>query len=323
MKFFLFISLLGATVLGFTIQMGLHETRLPDLRVPDFLSKYQQEIKNSFKGPENANVLFSFITGYKNGISPYTRKAFKKTNLSFLLSPSGIHLSAVLLIVGFFLKKIKKKWIRHVSQSLFLVSFLFLPHFFSLKRLVILRLILKVNFFAKLKFPFEKVYLLTFAISFLIGHFHASPLSFIYSFMFLGTFFSLRDYPKMILILGLFSSQLIIALFMGEHVSLIAIAVGLIGSALFGLLFPFVLLFFVSFWIFKINWIEPLISLFLGFVKSSSVLLQGSFTSSSLFLILAVGILLHVSYSRKKMAAFGLLLILHTNTAMTPSIFTY
>jgi hypothetical protein len=127
----------------------------------------------------------------------------------------------------------------------------------------------------------------------------------------------------MILILGLFSSQLIIALFMGEHVSLMAIAVGLIGSALFGLLFPFVLLFFVSFWIFKINWIEPLIGLFLSFVKSSSVLLQGSFTSSSIFLILAVGTLLHVSYSRKKMAAFCLLLILHTNTAMTPSIFTY
>ncbi len=323
MKFFLFISLLGATLLGFTIQMGLHEIRLPDLRVPGFLSNYQLKIKNSFKGPENANVLFSFLTGNKNGISPYTRKAFKKTNLSFLLSPSGIHLSAVLLLLGFFLKKIKQKWIRHISQSLFLISFLFLPQFFSLKRLVILRLVLKVNFFAKLKFPFEKVYLLTFIISFIIGHFHASPLSFIYSFMFLGTFFSLRDYPKMILILGLFSSQLIIALFMGEHVSLIAIAVGLIGSALFGLLFPFVLLFFASFWIFQINWIEPLISFFLSFVKTSSVLLQGSFTSSSIFLILATGTLLHASYSRKKMVTFALFVFLHTNTAMTPSIFSY
>lgn len=323
MRFFLFISLLGATLLAITVQLGFHQTRLPDLRIPTILTKYQTEIKKSFKHPENANVLFSFLTGHKNGISPYTRKAFKKTNLSFLLSPSGIHLTALLLILGIFLKRIKIKWVRHLSQCLILIPFLFLPQFYSLKRLILLRLILKAKFIAKFSLNFENIYLITFFVSFLFGHYHDSPLSFLYSFIFLGTFFSLRDHPKIILIMGLFSSQLIIALFMGEKVSLLAIGVGLIGSLIFSFLFITIIIFFTTFWMFKINWIEPLMTLFLKFIKTSSVLLGGSFTSSSIFIILAVGIIMHISYSKKKMIILGLFIFLHTNTAMTPSIFTY
>jgi hypothetical protein len=127
---------------------------------------------------------------------------------------------------------------RKASLLSILSSGLFLTSMESLKRLLLLRILLQVKFLSKIKITIEHVFLITFAASFLIGDFKNSPLSFVYSFIFLGTFFSLRDYSKLTLIMGLFSTQLIIGLFMGEKVSLLAIPAGLLGGFLFTMIFP-------------------------------------------------------------------------------------
>lgn len=321
MKFFLFCSLLSAFLLGMTIELGLNQTPAPKRPVPQLLQNYQQQIKNSFQRPENANLLFSFITGNKDGISPYTKKAFKKVNLSFLLSPSGIHMSSVLCFFLFFIKKIKPKWPRKAGQiSLYASAFLF-PQYFALHRLALLRLLLQFKFLCRIKVSLEQIFLLTFILAALLGHYRHSPLSFIYSFFFLATFFSFRDHPKLILMLGLFSTQLIIALFMGEKVSLFSIPCGLLGSFLFALIFPLLLLFLSSFWLIEINWAEPIIRSFVVLVQMTAKGLQGTFTSSSLFLIMAVWVLIFTKSSRIKCALLILFIFLHTNTAMSPVIF--
>ncbi|AUN99801.1 hypothetical protein C0V70_17155 [Bacteriovorax stolpii] len=323
MKFFVLFSLILALSLGVTMERGVAQKSPPPRTTPPFLQKYQRSMKADFKKPENANLLFSFITGNKNGISPYTRKAFKKTNLSHLLAPSGIHYASVLFLLFFLVKKMKaKRWQRIIKVMTYSSAF-FLPGFTSIHRLSILRLLLQFKFLAKRKWSIEVIFFLTFAVSFLCGHYSDSPLGFLMSFAFLGTFFAFQNHSKIMLILGLFSTQLILGLFMGEKVSLLSIPVGLVGSALFALLFPTLLLFLASYWLIPFNWGEPLIRSYVVSVQVMAKMLQGSFTSSSVFLILAVWALLILKTSKRKYAIVFLLIFLHTNTAMTPVIFSH
>ena len=322
MKFFLVVSILTAVMLGTTVQLGLHSTPVATRPTPSFLMRYKAQIKEEFIKPENANILFSFITGNKTGISPYTKKAFKKVNLSFLLTPSGIHFSALFVFVTFFIKRFKNKFIRSLLKFSVVSSVFFLPSFESLKRLGILRIIFQFKFLTKIKISLEKVFFITFLLSFIFGQYRSSPIGFIYSFAFLGTFFSLRDHSKLILIYGLFSTQLILALFLGEKVSLFSIPFGLFGSFIFSLIFPFLVLFLLTFWIIPINWAEPIIKLFVAAIKLTAKSLNGSFTSSSIFLILAIWLLMFHKSSTRKYFTLTLLLFLHTNTAMNPVLYS-
>ncbi len=320
MKFFAILSLFSAFLLGFTVQSGSHKTIPEAKKVPVFLKNYKQEIKASFKRPENANMLFSFITGDKSGISPYTKKAFKKVNLSFLLSPSGIHFSCILLFITWMLNQIQFPKIKRLAKIGILFSFIFVSPFDSIKRLSILRILFQLKFLSKIKFNLEQIFIFTFIIAFLFGDYQKSPLGFIYSFIFLGTFFSLRNHSRLVLILGLFSTQLILGLFMGEKVSLISIPLGLMGSFLFTLIFPFLLIFLGSFWLVSINWAEPILRSFIVLIQTTAKLLNGTFTSSSLFLIASIWVLMMMKNSSGKCAALIVFLFLHTNTAMTPVI---
>ena len=321
MKFFLIVSFLTAVMLGTTVQLGFHTKVMASKTTPTFLVAYKAQIKEQFIKPENANILFSFITGNKTGISPYTKKAFKKVNLSFLLTPSGIHFSALFIFITFFIKKIKNRIIRSVLKFATLSSVFFFPNLESLKRLGILRILFQFKFLTKLKVSLEMIFFLTFFISFIFGQYKTSPLGFIYSFSFLGTFFSLRDHSKLMLIYGLFSTQLILALFLGEKVSLLSIPFGLFGSFIFSLLFPLLVLFLLTFWFIPINWAEPLIKLYVTAIKLTAKYLNGSFTSSSVFLIFAIWLLMFQKNSTYKYIALALFLFLHTNTAMNPVIY--
>ena len=322
MKFFLFIACFTALLHGLVPLMGLQEVVPRPKSTPQFLKGYQAKVKERFKKPENANVLFSFITGNKNGISPYTKKAFKRTNLSFLLSPSGLHLSILIMILLYPLNKFKNKIIKRTAKIMLLPSLFFLPEFYSLQRSSLLRLLFQFKFIAKLRVTLEHIFLLTFLGSFLLGHFHRSPMGFIYSFAYLGIFFSLREYPKIMLIAGLFSIQLVLALFSGEKASLLSIPFGLLGSFIFSLLFPLLLLFLSSFWFLDLNWGEPLIRAFILTIQFASKNLQGTFTSSSLFLIIAVWVLMWAKSSRVKYFTLAIFLFWHTDVAMTPAIWT-
>lgn len=322
MKFFFIVSFLTALMLGTTVQLGLHTTPVATRPIPLFLARYKNQVKEHFKKPENANILFSFITGNKTGISPHTKKAFKKVNLSYLLTPSGIHFSALFVFLTFFIKKFKNKWLRFSLKLMAISSVFFLPNFESLKRLGFLRIIFQLKFLTKMKLSLEIIFFLTFFISFIFGQYKSSPIGFIFSFSFLGTFFSLRNHSKLMLICGLFSTQLILALFLGDKVSLLSIPFGLLGSFIFTLLFPFLVLFLLTFWMIPINWAEPLLKLYVNAIKLTSKSLNGSFTSSSVFLILAIWVLMFHKNSTQKYIVFSLLLFLHSNTAMNPVIYS-
>lgn len=317
--FIFYLTLL--LILWRSASLGAFRTTPPPKKTPEFLKEYQRFVKNHFERPETANVLFSMITGNKNGISPYTKKAFQKTNLSHLLSPSGIHYGSFLFLLFYWLKKIKNKKATRFLKLLIYGGTLFVPGLYSIWRLALLRLLLQLKFIFKKNIPLEVIFYLTFFISWIFGHYEISPLGYVMSYAFLGTFFSWRDYSKGVLVLALFSTQLMIALFLGNHVSLFSIAAGLLGSALFAFIFPLLLLFLATFWIVPLNWGEPLLRAFILSIQSTAKILQGSFTSSSVFLVLALWVLLFLPSSRIKFILFIIFFFLHSNTAFSPSIF--
>jgi hypothetical protein len=320
MKFFVLLSIFCTLLLGYTRSTGLFKTVPDPKRLPSFLLNYKYSIKNHFHKPENANLLFSFISGDKNGISFHTKNAFKKVNLSFLLSASGIHFSGFLFLIGFVIKRLGSKKLAKLINVFLIGSTFFLPSYDSIKRLSILRLLLKIKYFKKLKISLEVIFVFTFLSAALLGDFHRSPLGFIYSLFFLGTFFSLRNYSKLVLILGLFSTQLILGLFIGNKVSLLSIPIGLCGSFIFSIVFPLLLIFLATYWIIPINWGEPIIKTYVILIKKCATITNGSFTSPSVFLILAIWVLILMKSTHKKYALLTILLFFHTNTAMTPMV---
>lgn len=321
MKSFFFLTLFCAFCLGITVQLQLNKKTSAEVRIPRFLKTYSDDIKTGFQKPENANLLFAFLMGTDKGISPYTKKNFRANGLGFLLSPSGVHLGGFFFILNLFLKKIKKKSIKRILNVLILTSVFFLSQQEAVKRLSLLRFGVLMNRLFKKPVAFEWIFLGTFFTAFIIGHYYSSPLGFLFSFYYIGTFIYLGDQSRLVLIAGLFSNQLVIALFMGTKVSLFSVITGLIGVSLFSILFPLLIIYFLTYWLFPFNWVEPFINLYSLMLKFSAKFLTGSFTSSSIFLFLFLWTLLLCKDRRLKVVFAGIFLCMHTNTAMTPVLF--
>lgn len=321
MKSFLILTIFCAFCLGITVQLQLNKKSSAEARIPPYLKSYCEDIKAGFKKPENANLLFAFLMGVDKGISPYTKKNFRSNSLGFLLSPSGVHLGGFFLLINFFLKRIKKKSLKKIINVLILGSLFFLCQQDAVKRLSLLRIGVFANRFFKNPFPFEWVFLGIFLIAFISGHYYSSPLGFLFSFYYIGTFIFLGDQSRLVLIAGLFSNQLVIALFMGTKVSFFSVLTGLIGVSLFSILFPLFIIYFLTYWLFPFNWVELFINFYSLMLKYSAKLLTGTFTSSSVFLFLFLWTLLLCKDRRVKTALAGIFLCLHTNSAMTPVLF--
>ncbi len=315
MKFFLFITLISACLLfwakPFTQKSALKR------ELPAAILAQKASFKDSFEKPENANVLWAFMTGEKKGITPKTQRDFNALEIGFFFSPSGLHLSGLLFLLFLLSKKIFSKKVHFLWQILFLSLCFFLPYL-AIKRIAGLRLLILSQRFFKRKVPIEIIFAVIFLISFLLGHFRESPLGFILSFLYMGTFIALRDYSKITIIIGLFSSHLIICFFSGAEISFLSLILNLPLIALFSFLIPMSYLYFFSFHWIHFNWIEFIVRTFIMLVHWSARLTLGTFVSSTFFLILAVWIIL----LKKQKRFLLLLLLLHGNNVHSPT-FSY
>ncbi|MFA6236935.1 MAG: ComEC/Rec2 family competence protein [Bacteriovorax sp.] len=315
MRFFAFITLCSAFLLFLSKPFAPNKIP-PKKSIPAFIKASHRNFKEGFQHPQNANILWAFITGEKYGISPYTQKSFKDLELNFLFSPSGIHVAGFLSMVLFFFKKSKhKKMIRMVRWAV-LVAALFLPYM-AIKRIVCFRILFLLQRFLKRRIRIESLFLATFFISFLMGHFKESPLSFILSFLYMGTFIALADRSKFFILMGLFSSHLIICFFSGSEISFVSLFLNLPLLALFSILLPLFYFYFLTFHWIHFNWIEWIVRAFILCVHWSARLVQGTFVSSTFFLIFAVWILLLKKRKRYLLIA----LLLHGNIAISPTSF--
>ncbi|MBT3585274.1 MAG: hypothetical protein HN509_10220 [Halobacteriovoraceae bacterium] len=208
-----------------------------------------------FESVQAAKLLRSYVTGDKSGLTKRFRKEHRNLNLYHLFTPSGLHLSSVFLLASplFSYTRNRSLLFFKVLHALCCGLPFFLSGFYSLKRMALYRL---ARTSLSGKHSSFTVFLLVFLLDFSFGSFKSSPLSWIYSFLFLGIIFSSRQRSATTLALQLFGGQLLIAYFQVSSITYIGFIFGFLSTALFGLLFPFFLLIYWGNIFVKGNWGE-------------------------------------------------------------------
>ncbi len=192
--------------------------------------------------------------GVKRGLDPKLKSSFQRFGLLHLMTPSGIHLSSLLLFVFLFLKS-KYKIFIYLSIGIILYS---LAGFYSLKRIVYFHLI---NYFLK---DSRLSFSLTFLLDLLLGGYALSPLSFSYSFLCWGVIVFSPN--KLQVFLNLFFSQLFIAYFSQDLLNPLSIIINPFFTTIFSTSFPILSL---NYWLINIGFINDLIFNYLDlFIKS-------------------------------------------------------
>ena len=183
-------------------------------------------------------LLVSMNTGNKKLIKKDLKKRYKTLGLLHLFTPSGLHLYPISRILQLFVPK-RLYSIFCIFTYLFFSQF---QGFYSLKRIISLK------FFYELNISKQNCFTLSFLIDYLVGNYHASPLSFTFSYLFLGIV--LFSKGKAELIYSLYFAQALIAHFFMTPFYFLAPILGFFLSSLFTFLFPFV---FLDYWFFY-NW---------------------------------------------------------------------
>lgn len=231
------------------------------------ISGWQYKVVKSFKTKPLARLANSFCMGNKLGLSPTYRKQFKRLGIYHLFTPSGIHLTSLLLFLSplLFLLRRKGKWWSRLLDLVLIIGSQMLPGLHSLKRIVLLGAMIRHLRYKGEPLPLFTNFLLSFGLSFLMGNYHQSPLSFSYSFLFLGMICALEKEPKYKIPLALFGAQLIVSFFQGEGVFWTNVVISPVLTAIFSLVFP--LIFFTYF--IPPTWevLEGMLKLFVNLVE--------------------------------------------------------
>lgn len=174
------------------------------------------------------------LTGRAAPLSKLMKKQYKDLGLSHLFTPSGFHLSAVLLPV--------MKIFRPLKIQIGILTFIGLLLLFisgqgALKRMVLIKICQRVS---EQKIGFISALFL----DILVGTFSSAPLSFCYSFLFLGIIYS----GKKNLFLWFFTAQLLIAYFQQELISPAILFLSPLLNFAFGISMPFLFLLAIPLW---------------------------------------------------------------------------
>jgi hypothetical protein len=286
MKFFLLITIFSIFMLSF---LETHPEKAKSFRpdLPLIVEELRPSFDRSFKEGMHARLLWSLLTGEKRIVSPSFSRSMNNLQLGFLLSFTSIQLSILLWGI---LKATKKFYVRAC-----LIALTFLLPYLSLKRLAILRMLNLLKWKFKFYIRDEWIFLATFFISYLLGHFTLAPLSFILSFLFIGGFIATKTYSRKEFIFCLLSTQMIIAMYFHKSYFLLSILTTLLLIPLTTLLMALGYFYLFTYKWIEFNWIENLVNGYLLIIKMASKLISFSeITPSFAWLFLIWMILLRV-----------------------------
>lgn len=211
------------------VQVSQHHRRYfpPHKTYPPAIQKFLTNKINALKLPKGYRSLMrALFLGKKRGISAPLKKRLTRYNLLHLLTPSGLHVGALLLPLMYLLRK-KRWWLLPLFFYLLLGS----HGHFSLERICLMKILwcfrvpLKINFFS------------SFAIAILIGNFENSPLSFCMSYLFLGTLIATRSAAGYKKIAALGGAQLLVAYFLNQEFFPVSATLGILFTPFFGPIF--------------------------------------------------------------------------------------
>lgn len=192
----------------------------------------------SLKDQELLELWESMLTGRSAPLSKWMKSQYRTLGLNHLFTPSGFHLTAVLSPFMRFFSSTRS----HLTLLLLIaISLCFIPGQGALKRMVMIKsqqkiFNLRIGFFVGL------------TIDILVGSFTDAPLSFAYSFLFLGIVYS--GSKGFGLIWWFFLGQMMIAYFQNLQMSPLVLLFSPILNFFFGLSMPLLFLLAFPLW----NW---------------------------------------------------------------------
>ena len=162
------------------------------------------------------------------------RKAMGNLHIYHLFTPSGLHLSSLLLFLSLFSLK-------RVSLFILFPLVIFIDGFFAFKRVYFIKLLgelLKIkNFYVDSRYLFIFIFLLEF-----LFRIQLNPLSFTYSFLFLGIIYSLKDSSPFIILVGLWFGQSLIVSFTSGSLHIFSLPLNSLLTFLITFSYPLILL---------------------------------------------------------------------------------
>ena len=173
----------------------------------------------------------SMLTGRSAPVSRWIKEQYKILGLNHLFTPSGFHLSAVMVP---FMKLVKNKMWQFGILILIGGGIFSMEGQGALKRMVLIKL--NQHLFGQ-----KAGFVIALVMDILWGSFSDSPLSFCFSFLFLGIIYS----ESFFLFLWFFFAQSLIAYFCGTHISPLIMVLSPLLNLAFGLAMP--LLFLLAF----------------------------------------------------------------------------
>lgn len=262
------IRIIGIFLISYSINISIDFYKKSKTYKRNFQSFWTEDSKNLY-------------TATQIGIKRKTKNLntiLSKYGLLHLMTPSGIHLSSVLV----FLKLIFPKKIFPfllIALSLFLLN---ISGFHSLKR---------VSYFYSINYLLKHTkvsFIATFFFDIITGGFTSSPLSFSLSFIFWGTII-FSNSTKIVIIIELFITQLIVSNILSSKISFLTILINPIVTSTFSAIFP---LLSFQYWVNKFDTLDYLSykfhSLFVDLIYLMDNLNFSVFIPTSLILIFIV-----------------------------------
>ena len=176
----------------------------------------------------------SMLTGRSAPVSSWIKSQYKKLGLNHLFTPSGFHLSAILAP---FVKIIpNRQW--HLWILLVIgIGILSLNGQGALKRMVLIKI-------SQHTYGQKVGFIIAVLGDIIFGSFTQSPLSFCYSFLFLGIIYS----KSKLLFLWFFFAQCLIAFFNGDFISPLLIMISPLLNLAFAFAMPLLLILAFPLW---------------------------------------------------------------------------
>lgn len=243
MKPITIIFLLSTLLLIFASENErLSNKRFFSLKTSPIEKWLKREIKKIHGDEDSWRLHYSMITGKKNVLRKKQKLLFKNLSLQHLLTPSGLHLSTIYWPLKKTLQYLTKPYLVII---LFVIFYLILyKHGYnSLCRMILF----KANFIlfsgsGDSKKNIWTIFIITFVFELLWGTFKSSPLSYAFSFLYLGTVLTVKSQGIRNLFIPIFCCGILTCSLLEQAFNPFFIFGNLIGTSIFILFFPLIIL---------------------------------------------------------------------------------
>ncbi len=259
-------------------------------------TSFQKEELKNWKRNERS-ILIATQTGNKKEVSRNLKESYRVFGLLHLMTPSGIHLSSILILIFLF---VRGKYRLVIYVPLLIISF-YIVGFYSLKRIIYFHL------FKILTKKTKASFILTFLFDLIFGGYTLSPMSFSFSFLCWGTIIFSETKTK--LLCNLFTTQLLISFFLEQELNFLGLFVNPMLTGIFSSVFPLLSL---NFWVFNFTWIYDLSNHFIYFFNETIIFTSETFSFLnfySSFSVIVLFLLANFGFSKKRF--IGVLIFLH------------